>query len=91
MAVQFTGRFIEIVLPRHECYKGIPVRLRRYTVVNRKSGEMVAWIRWYGPWRCWAFLPCEGTVWSADYLADVGRFLGQLASRGAQRKEAVAP
>jgi len=53
--------------------------LAQYTVRPARGTDILAWIRWYGRWDVWAFLPCEGTVWSADCLADVARWLAELA------------
>ncbi|MBE3049608.1 hypothetical protein IMZ48_45365 [Candidatus Bathyarchaeota archaeon] len=46
-----------------------------YYSVTKRLGGLLGWVRWYGPWRCWCFLPCEGTVWSADCLEDIVRFI----------------
>jgi len=53
-----------------------------YCTVEARRGGLLGWIRWYWPWRCWILKPCEGTIWSADCLDDVGRF---LKSQGAAR------
>jgi len=70
--IVFRGRFITIHLQ--------PVaggKTDRYTVTDRDGG-LLAWVRYYSPWRRWCFLPCEGTVWSEDCLADVRRFIARL-------------
>jgi hypothetical protein len=44
---------------------------RRFVVHNSKNGAIIGWIRWYGPFRGYAFLPCEGTVYEEDCLRDL--------------------
>ena len=48
----------------------------RYAVHNRKSGEIIGWVRWYGPWRQQVLFPEPDTVWSAGCLRDVCDFIG---------------
>lgn len=87
----FAGQFIRIVLredQRH--FAGAHARLRRYEVRSR-WGAIVGWVRWYGPWRCWVFLPCEGTVWSAGCLQDVTACLENINRDLGNPAEAAAP
>lgn len=54
----------------------------RYRIMAKKPPHLIGWIRWYGPWREWCFLPCEGTVWSATCLSDVLYAVKQLNTVG---------
>ena len=40
-------------------------------IVNKRSGDLIGELRWYGPWRQWCFFPCPDTVWSAGCVRDV--------------------
>lgn len=59
-------------------------KTRRFTVQNIKSGHLLGWIRWYGPFRGYAFLPCEGTVYEEDCLRDLADFIDNLAKEHSQ-------
>lgn len=52
----------------------------QYEIRNRKHGEILGGIRWYGPWKRFVFLPREGTVWSEDCLMNVMGFLLKLGA-----------
>lgn len=54
----------------------------RYRIMAKKPPHLIGWIRWYGPWREWCFLPCEGTVWTATCLSDVLYAVKQLNTVG---------
>lgn len=58
----------------------------RFTIKGR-AGDLLGWVRWYGRWRMWCFLPCEGSVWSADCLADVCKFVAGLNAKVPQNRD----
>jgi hypothetical protein len=39
-----------------------------FGVFSKSSGVLLGTIKWYGPWRAYAFHPEGGTVWSPDCL-----------------------
>ena len=58
---------------------------RRFEVKNSKSGALIGWIRWYGPFRGYAFLPCEGTVYEEDCLRDLAECVEELTKEHKER------
>jgi hypothetical protein len=41
---------------------------KTFGVFSKSSGSLLGHIKWYGPWRAYAFHPEGGTVWSPDCL-----------------------
>lgn len=56
-----------------------------WEVRTRDTNEKIGEIRWYGPWRRYAFIPLPNTVWEITCLQDVAEFLN---NETAKRKEA---
>ena len=46
--------------------------------INRKHNALLGFIKWYGPWRQYCFMPCPDTVFSGGCLTDIDDFLTQL-------------
>jgi len=65
-------------------------RTTRYRVMAKRPHHIIGWVRWYGPWKEWCFLPLEGTIWSADCLRDVLELLNTLDAGGTPRLKAVS-
>jgi len=63
-----------------ELPRNVGRRTSTYLVRNRRSGAVLATIKWYGPWRQFCLSPERGTVWSAGCLAEVQQFIGTLAA-----------
>lgn len=42
-------------------------------VLSVRSGAKLAEIKWYGPWRQYAFFPEPATIWNPDCLAQVNQ------------------
>ena len=47
-----------------------------YEVVA-KSNATLGHIKWHAPWRCYAFYPEIGTLYSPDCLRDIADFIEQ--------------
>ena len=47
----------------------------RWSVLSRRSGDVLAVVKWYGPWRQYCFFPAAGTIWNKGCLADVQSFI----------------
>lgn len=55
-----------------------------WAVYNSDNGSHLGEIRWYGAWRKYVLAVAPGTIWSADCLVDVARFIEtQMAARQA--------
>lgn len=53
-----------------------------WSVDNSNNGSHIGTVRWHGPWRKYVLLPTHPTIWSADCLQDVARFIDeQMAAR----------
>jgi len=53
-------------------------KTRRFDVRNAKSGVLLGWVRWYGPFRGYSFFPCEGTIYEEECLRDIAEFIEGL-------------
>jgi len=53
-----------------------------YVIVNRKSGDPLGAVAWYGPWRKWAVTFMDDAVFDETCLADIQDFLRQLKAAG---------
>lgn len=62
-------KFIEFVQPEDRNF---------WCCYNRKKGDDLGSVEWCGPWKKWIFCPDEDAVFSADCLADIQHFMGQL-------------
>lgn len=71
------GKYLSI--HKEECAGGPTTR---YRVMAKKPHSLIGWIRWYGPWREWCFLPCQGTVWSESCMKDVIELVKRLNIAG---------
>ena len=63
---------------RFDQYSVPSAKTSHWFCVNRRSGVVLAEIKWYGPWRQYCVFPFHSTVYSAGCLADTQDFLGQL-------------
>ena len=43
-----------------------------------KPVQMLGWVKWYAPWRKYAFFPKEFTVYETDCLKLITTFIDQL-------------
>ncbi len=59
-------------------------KTREYEVVNRRSGDVLGTIAWYGPWRQFCFLDNGGCVWSIGCLGDL---MDAIRQAEGERKE----
>lgn len=46
-----------------------------YEVTNRRSGDILGHIRWFGRWRQYVFHPVAQTVYSKGCLRDIADFI----------------
>jgi hypothetical protein len=51
-----------------------------WTIENKRSGDILGRIEWYGPWRRYVAIFSDGAVWSHDCLADVSEFILNLSN-----------
>ncbi len=66
-------------------YKHVKMMLFKegaWAVVNKRKQNVIGTITNYKPWKTWVLEPNYGTIWSADCLADVQNFMGQLPPLG---------
>jgi len=63
-------------------------KTRLFSVKNKRSDFTIGYVKWYGPWRKYCFLPNGNTVFDAGCLADIQDFLNELmAEWKAERKK----
>lgn len=75
-------RWLSVVEP------AAPMTLTRRFEVRAKKGDLlIGSIRWYGPFRCYSFLPLEGTVYEVDCLGDIIDTLNQLNREHKAKRE----
>ncbi len=51
----------------------------RYYIYNNRSGDMLATLYWYAPWRQWCVQFDLNTIWSASCLADVNAAIAEIS------------
>jgi hypothetical protein len=68
-------KFIHVKIDDEEEHAGRPI----YYVHNNRSGDMLAMIFWYVPWRKWAARFVPDTVWTPDCLADVNKAVAEIS------------
>ena len=56
-----------------------------YEVLSEKHGTSLGFIKWYGPWRQYAFFPEVGCLFNKGCLMDIAIFLNKLNKE--QRKK----
>ena len=49
-----------------------------YQVTEKKTGNLLGAIRWYGPWRGYCFFPACGVVFDAGCLCQIADWLSEL-------------
>jgi len=64
-------RFITIEQRDKELFECKPL----YRVFNNKSGDQLAVLSWYKPWKCYVFSSHEGCLFDESCLRDVLDFL----------------
>lgn len=65
-----------------------PGRKTKIIVVNSsRSGERLAAIQWYGPWRQYTLWPEPDTIWNDGCLRDVLEYMNGLKEERARRAE----
>ena len=73
-------KFFDVRSVPGETEDGKPV----YAVINRRSGDNIAFIVHDGQWRQWVLLPGDDTQWSAGCLTDVQAFIRERAGKEAK-------
>ena len=69
-------------------FKEIPapaLKTKVVDVLSKRSGERLAQIRWYGPWRCYTLHPVSMTIWNEQCLMDVTSYINGLKAERANR------
>jgi hypothetical protein len=51
----------------------------RFEVRNKRSGDLLALVSWYGPWRQYVCCPQPSTIYSAGCLMDIASFMKGLS------------
>ncbi len=54
-------------------------------VLSQRSGERLAQIKWYGPWRCYTLHPVSMTIWNEQCLMDVNSYINRLKAERSNR------
>lgn len=47
-------------------------------VFSKTQGIKLGIIKWYGPWRQYAFFPEKDTLWNFQCLKDIVAFVGEM-------------
>ena len=62
-----------------------------FEIRNRRSGDKLGDVRWYGPWRQFCFFPLTGTVWSKGCLYNIQDLIVQAMEDRRRTKMGLAP
>ena len=49
-----------------------------YSVINKRSDDILGWIKWYGPWRQYCFFPLHCTIFNRDCMQYIIDFIQKL-------------
>jgi hypothetical protein len=58
-----------------------------YRIQNKEDGSHLGWIKWYGPWRQYAFFPEQNCVFEKTCLKDITDFLVELMEERKKQKQ----
>lgn len=61
-----------------------------WAVISTRHGDELGVIKWYGPWRQYAFFPRMGTVWNPDCLDQVTEQIRGLMRARKRNTEATS-
>lgn len=63
----------------HICFVlGVPnPKTKTWLVETKDSGQIIGGIAWFGPWRCYSFLPNSNTVYEKVCLREIADFCEQ--------------
>lgn len=58
-------------------------KTERLLIYSQRTGTLLAEIKWFGPWRQYAFFPnaAADTVWNPECLVDVTKAIAALTAR----------
>lgn len=62
-----------------------------FTVAPKDSGAAIGEVRWYGPWRKYAFFPRPETVFEQDCLRDIATFCEQETKQHRKLQRGLIP
>ncbi len=49
-----------------------------YQILNKKSGFVLGYVKWYGPWRQYCFFPSPTSVFNHWCMNEIVAFIDQL-------------
>lgn len=73
--------FLEIPRP-------VSTKTKLWYVVAKQGGSHLGEVRWYSPWRKYAFYPVETAIFEQDCLRDIASF---IEARTTLHKEGLTP
>lgn len=79
------GKWIRFTEVEHDHKR----KTKQYAVVNKESTTIIGYVKWYGPWRQFAFFPDHNTVYETTCLADIGKFIKQLMLERRLKKQMI--
>lgn len=63
-----------------------------YSVINKESKVFLGLVTWYGPFRCYSFIPASGMVFERTCLSDIVKFIdGLMMKRKIEKQNAAQP
>ncbi len=48
---------------------------KRWVLQNTRTGEIVGWVQWHGPWRRYCYFDKEASLYDSDCLRLIADFL----------------
>jgi hypothetical protein len=60
-----------------------------FWVQNRNDNSLIGEVRWYGPWRQYAFYPMPNTVYERQCLMDITKFIHYLMMQRKLQKQLI--
>lgn len=53
-----------------------------FGVRNKKSTDILGWIKWYGAWRQYCFFPTKETIFNKDCMEYIIEFINKIMEGG---------
>ena len=56
------------------------------SVLEKRTGELLGEIKWFGPWRHYVFFPAPNCAWSDRCLSDLSKYVTYMNERHFARR-----
>ena len=68
------------------CYQGTTGKTELYYVFAKEGNQFLGMVKWYAPWRKYAFFPQVNSLFESTCLLDITNFLNSLMEERKHKK-----